>query len=208
MRPDRAEFLANLARVRVALDDEPDPATAALLRELILKDARPAWRAWAEETLHTRYVEFADVLAARPGPPGFPVPPSPGDADGGDGGPGFRTGTFGPNGFVPDPPRDDRDGPGLPDAIPAPPPLPAPVGDDGFERSPGDRTPPRLPTLTPDPVPTGSPPVGPSPDDPGGFDPFGPAPLFAPDPRPDSDADRPFGDPDAVTPLFPEASRD
>ncbi|MFH5806526.1 hypothetical protein [Alienimonas sp. DA493] len=136
MRPDVADFLANLARARDAAM-EPNHETAAMLRELVLLDSRPQWRAWAGELLATRYQDFAGVFAAGPLPPGavpFEGPPPPA-AD------------------VATPPGDDAP----PRLLPAPAPLPLPsLSDENpaagpFERSPSEpRLLPPAPLFDPD----------------------------------------------------------
>ena len=50
MCPDNAEIIGNLARARLRRGDE-DEMTRVLLTELILKDTRPDWVAWARERL-------------------------------------------------------------------------------------------------------------------------------------------------------------
>ena len=48
--PDNPEFIGNLARCRLRLGRRT-PETAALLRQLVLKDTRPEWTAWARAEL-------------------------------------------------------------------------------------------------------------------------------------------------------------
>ncbi len=52
MSPDAFEFSGNLARVYVR-DGRKDAKTRKLLNEIVLKDSRPEWVAWAKENLIT-----------------------------------------------------------------------------------------------------------------------------------------------------------
>ena len=50
MQPDNPEFIGNLARARVRRGDR-DGDTRRLLEEILVKDARPQWREWAQANL-------------------------------------------------------------------------------------------------------------------------------------------------------------
>lgn len=68
--PDAVEVIGNLARAYVRLDRKDD-RTRDLLRQLVLKDTRPPWRAWARERLSTMgrgASEPADDAAPDPTP--------------------------------------------------------------------------------------------------------------------------------------------
>lgn len=49
--PDNPELLGNLARARIRRGDT-GPEVRDLLRQIVMKDTRPAWRDWAEQQLH------------------------------------------------------------------------------------------------------------------------------------------------------------
>jgi len=49
--PDNPELLGNLARARMRRGDT-GPEVRDLLRQIVMKDTRPAWRGWAEQQLH------------------------------------------------------------------------------------------------------------------------------------------------------------
>lgn len=59
MAPDSAEYLGNLARAHVRRGDR-DEQTRQLLEEVVYKDPRPDWSAWAREHL------FAFTRASQP----------------------------------------------------------------------------------------------------------------------------------------------
>lgn len=49
--PDNPVLLGNLARARIR-DGATGPEVRDLLRQIVMKDTRPEWRAWAEQQLH------------------------------------------------------------------------------------------------------------------------------------------------------------
>lgn len=61
MAPTQAEYIGNLARIRLVIDDK-DPTVVELLRELVSYDTRPYWTYWAREQLAFREPSNQDQL--------------------------------------------------------------------------------------------------------------------------------------------------
>ena len=140
MRPDRPEFLANLARVRVTTEENaaPDPATAALLRDVVLIDPRPAWTAWAGELLATRYLAYADALDAGPPVPLGTLPPDAGDVPGDEPVPPFPAPPPLPLDAVAPPALPEPTPPTLPSIAPPPPATPGVIDPFALPNLPAD----------------------------------------------------------------------
>ncbi len=62
LRPTSGEFIGNLARVRLRMDEQ-DPLVPQLLEELIFYDTRPEWVRWARDYLG-RHPAQSDAVAS------------------------------------------------------------------------------------------------------------------------------------------------
>jgi Tfp pilus assembly protein PilF len=81
LAPDSTEATANLARLRIR-NNQKDDRTRQLLGDVVMKDTRPDWVAWARKELALMGTPVApgsaESLAMPPTvPPPLPVPPPP-----------------------------------------------------------------------------------------------------------------------------------
>jgi Tfp pilus assembly protein PilF len=75
IQPDNPELIGNLART-LAREGRKDARMQQLLQDLVLKDTRPDWVAWARERLALMHVE-APPTEIKPAPKGEQPPPAP-----------------------------------------------------------------------------------------------------------------------------------
>lgn len=68
LQPDHPEVIANLTRAYVRANRK-DASTRDLLKEILLRDSRQEWIAWARERLATMGASEAPIVNAEPQPP-------------------------------------------------------------------------------------------------------------------------------------------
>ena len=87
MQSDNPELIGNLVRTLVR-ENRKDQRTVQLLKDLILKDTRPDWVAWAKEQLALMHVEAPSAMEIKPAPKSErslqPLPATPSATGGND----------------------------------------------------------------------------------------------------------------------------